>query len=195
MGWLLKKEGFVCQENMSTCNNSWRTVLSFRLLLSLRCVLDNKLTLLISGSGFGCNVMDSYLSLLDLSFIENYHISIFTTFAKKQWLIDYQIPLIVIARQPKFQRLWALLQRVHFEKKNATQHQRTTTQRMPPTNCILFWRQMWVWLPALFQVNKGLRNLCLGGTFVLCLRIEYFWLDFAQSWSWPGQASLTVRYE
>ena len=22
MGWLLKKEGFVCQENMSTCNNS-----------------------------------------------------------------------------------------------------------------------------------------------------------------------------
>ena len=26
-----------------------------------------------------------------------------------QWLIDYQIPLIVIARQLKFQRLWALL--------------------------------------------------------------------------------------
>ena len=26
-----------------------------------------------------------------------------------QWLIDYQIPLIVIARQPKFQRLWALI--------------------------------------------------------------------------------------
>ena len=26
-----------------------------------------------------------------------------------QWLIDYQIPLIVIARQPKFQRLWALV--------------------------------------------------------------------------------------
>ena len=22
MGWLLKKEGFVCQENLSTCNNS-----------------------------------------------------------------------------------------------------------------------------------------------------------------------------
>ena len=61
MGWLLKKEGFVCQENMSTCNNSWRTVLSFRLLLSLlRCVFNNKLTPFISGNRFGCNVMDSY---------------------------------------------------------------------------------------------------------------------------------------
>ena len=39
MEWLLKKEGFVCQENLSTCNYSWRTVLGFRLLLSLRCVL------------------------------------------------------------------------------------------------------------------------------------------------------------
>ena len=26
MEWLLKKEGFVCQENLSTCNYSWRTV-------------------------------------------------------------------------------------------------------------------------------------------------------------------------
>ena len=54
MGWLLKKEGFVCQENLSTCNNSWRTVLSFRLPLSLQCVFDNKLTPFISGNWFGC---------------------------------------------------------------------------------------------------------------------------------------------
>ena len=60
MGWLLKKEGFVCQENLSTCNNSWRTVLSLRLLLSLQCVCYNKLTPFISENGFGCNVMDSY---------------------------------------------------------------------------------------------------------------------------------------
>ena len=52
MEWLLKKEGFVCQENLSTCNYSWRTVLGFRLLLSLRCVFDNKLTPFISGNGF-----------------------------------------------------------------------------------------------------------------------------------------------
>ena len=47
-----EKEGFVCQENLSTCNYSWRTVLSFRLLLSLRCVLDNRLTLFNSGYAF-----------------------------------------------------------------------------------------------------------------------------------------------
>ena len=52
MEWLLKKEGFVCQENLSTCNYSWRTVMGFRLLLSLRCVFDNKLTPFISGNGF-----------------------------------------------------------------------------------------------------------------------------------------------
>ena len=86
MGWLLKKEGFVCQENLSTCNNSWRTVLSLRLLLSLQCVCDNKLTPFISENGFGCNVMDSYFSLLNLSFAENYHISIFTTFEKQSMI-------------------------------------------------------------------------------------------------------------
>ena len=86
MGWLLKKEGFVCQENLSTCNNSWRTVLSFRLPLSLQCVFDNKLTHFISGNGFVCNVMDSYFSLLNLSFVENCHISIFTKFAKQSMI-------------------------------------------------------------------------------------------------------------
>ena len=44
-------------------------------LLSLRCVFDNKLTPFISGNGFGCNVMDSYFSLLNIPFVENYHIS------------------------------------------------------------------------------------------------------------------------
>ena len=109
MGWLLKKEGFVCQENLSTCNNSWRTVLSFRLPLSLRCVFDNKLTPFISGNGFGCNLMDSYFSLLNLSFVENYHRNELLRLRKNQWLIDFQIPLIVIARQPNDQRLWALV--------------------------------------------------------------------------------------
>ena len=47
-----EKRGFVCQENLSTCNYSWRTVLGFRLLLSLRCVFDNKLTPFIYGNGF-----------------------------------------------------------------------------------------------------------------------------------------------
>ena len=45
----------------------------------------------------------------DVFFLENCHRSIFTTLAKNQWLTDYQIPLIVIARQSKFQRLWALV--------------------------------------------------------------------------------------
>ena len=52
MEWLLKKEGFVCQENLSTCNYSWRTVMGFRLLLSLPCVFDNKLTPFISENWF-----------------------------------------------------------------------------------------------------------------------------------------------
>ena len=60
---------------MSSCNYSGSTVFGFRLLLSLRCVFDNKLTPFISGNGFGCNVMDSYFSLLNISFVENYHIS------------------------------------------------------------------------------------------------------------------------
>ena len=37
-----------------------------------------------------------------------------------QWLIDYQIPLIVIARQPKFQRLWALLMMHKVVEPNAS---------------------------------------------------------------------------
>ena len=82
---LLKKEGFVFRENLSTCNNSWRTVLSFRLPLSLRCVFDNKLTPFISGNGFGCNVMDSYFSLLNLSFVENYHINELLRLRNNQW--------------------------------------------------------------------------------------------------------------
>ena len=93
MGWLLKKEGFVCQENLSTCNNSWRTLLSSRLLLSLQCVCDNKLTPFISENGFGCNVMDSYFSLLNLSFAENYHISIFTTFEKQSMINRLSNPI------------------------------------------------------------------------------------------------------
>ena len=89
MGWLLKKEGFVCQENLSTCNNSWRTVLSFRLLLSLlRCVFNNKLTPFISGNGFGCNVMDSYFSLLNISFVENYHSRVFQKSTSIKWEIQ-----------------------------------------------------------------------------------------------------------
>ena len=60
-GWYgcWKKEGFVFQENLSTCDNSWRTVLSVRLLLSLQCVFDTKLTPFIYRNGFACNVMDS----------------------------------------------------------------------------------------------------------------------------------------
>ena len=90
---------------------------------------------------------------------------------------------------------WKAYKGSTLAKKNATQHQRTTRQRMPSTNCILLWRQMWVWLPALFQVNKGLRNLCLGSTFVFCLRIEYFWLDLAQRWklTWTCQLDCEVR--
>ena len=110
---------------------------------------------------------------------------------------------------------WKAYKRVNFEE--------TVRQKiMPPTNCILLWGQIWVWLPTLLQVRKGLRNFCLGGKFVLCLWIEYLWLDLTQRWkltwtsqldcevwirkrdwewsklkdeSWPGQASLTVRYE
>ena len=75
----------------------------------MRCVFDNKLTPFISGNGFGCNVMYLYFSLLNLSFVANCHKSTFTAFESQHWSIDYQIPLIVISRQPKFQRLWALM--------------------------------------------------------------------------------------
>ena len=88
-----KKEGFDCRENLSTCNSSWGTVLSFRLLLSWRCVFDNKFTPFISGSGFGCNVMDSYFSLLNLLFAENCHISIFTTFEKQSMINRLSNPI------------------------------------------------------------------------------------------------------
>ena len=54
----------------------------------MQCVFDNKLTPFISGNGFGCNVMDSYFSLLNISFVENYHISIFTTTFEKQSMIN-----------------------------------------------------------------------------------------------------------
>ena len=89
MEWLLKKEDFVCQNanlsNLSTYNYSWRTVLGFRLLLSLQCVFDNKLTPFISGNQFS-RQLDSYFSLLNLSFVENNHISISTTFAKQSMI-------------------------------------------------------------------------------------------------------------
>ena len=49
---------------------------------------------------------------LNLSFVENYQISKFTMLVKQSMINNYQIPLIVIARQPKFQRLWALVSNV-----------------------------------------------------------------------------------
>ena len=67
--------------------------MGLRLLLSLRCVFDNKLTPFISGNGFGCNVMDSYFSLLNLSFVENYHTSIFTTLGKQSMIIRLSNPI------------------------------------------------------------------------------------------------------
>ena len=83
MEWLLKKEGFVCQENLSTCNYSWRTVMGFRLLLSLRCVFDNKLNPFISGNGYPSNGF--IFSLLNLFCVDNHNICtcIFKTFAKQ----------------------------------------------------------------------------------------------------------------
>ena len=92
MEWLLKKEGFVCQENLPTCNCSWRTVLGFRLLLSLRYVFDNKLTPFISENGFS-SLLDSYFSLLNLSFGENNPVSIFTTFAKQSMINRLSNPI------------------------------------------------------------------------------------------------------
>ena len=55
-----EKEGFVYQENLWTCNYSWRAFLSLTL--------------------------DSYFTLLELSFVENYHMSNFTTFAKQSMI-------------------------------------------------------------------------------------------------------------
>ena len=60
-GMAAQKKGFVCQENLSTCN--YRKVLGFRLFLSLRCVFDNKLTPFIPGNGFACNIINSYFLL------------------------------------------------------------------------------------------------------------------------------------
>ena len=45
--------------------------------------LGSVVPLAMFGNVFGFNVMDSYFSLLNLSFVENYHISIFTTFEKQ----------------------------------------------------------------------------------------------------------------
>ena len=61
--------------------------MGLRLLLSLQCVFDNKMApFIISGNGFGCNVMDLYFSLLNLPFVENYHISIFTKFERQSMI-------------------------------------------------------------------------------------------------------------
>ena len=92
-GIAAEKKGFACQENLSTCNNSSRTVLSLRLLLSLWCFFDDELSSFISENGFGCNVMNSYFSLLNLSFEENYHISIFTTFEKQSMINRLSNPI------------------------------------------------------------------------------------------------------
>ena len=66
-GVAAEKEGFVCQENLSTCNYSWIIVFSFRL--------------------------DSYFTLLNLSFVENNHICIFNTFAKQSMINRLSNPI------------------------------------------------------------------------------------------------------
>ena len=67
--------------------------LSFRSPFPLRCVFYNKLTPFIFGNGFGCHVMDSYFSLLNLSFVENYHVSIFTMFEKQSMINRLSNPI------------------------------------------------------------------------------------------------------
>ena len=49
-----------------------------------------------------------------------------------QWLIDYQIPLIVIAQQPKFQRLWALVytDMIHAQEERDTADLAEIEQRL-----------------------------------------------------------------
>ena len=59
-GMAAEKEGFVCQKNITTCNYSWKAVFTFRLEL--------------------------YFTLLNLSFVENYHLSNFITFAKQSMI-------------------------------------------------------------------------------------------------------------
>ena len=66
--------------------------MGFRLLLSLPCVFDNKLTPFISGNGFS-RLLDSYFSVLNLSFVENNHISIFITFAKQSMINRLSNPI------------------------------------------------------------------------------------------------------
>ena len=67
--------------------------LSFRSPFPLRCVFYNKLTPSFFGNGFGCHVIDSYFSLLNLSFVENNHICIFTTFAKQSMINRLSNPI------------------------------------------------------------------------------------------------------
>ena len=82
-----------------------------------------------------CSTINWLLSFLEMDFLGNWiHISHFWIYYLKkitievyllrlqnnQWLIDYQIPLIVIARQPKFQSLWALVNMLYL--KNAKWH-------------------------------------------------------------------------
>ena len=57
------------------------------------CFFDNELTPFNSGNGFGCNVMDSYFSLLTLSIVDYYHISIFTTFEKQSMINQLSNPI------------------------------------------------------------------------------------------------------
>ena len=62
-------------------------------LVTVMC-FRQKLTPFISGNGFGRNVIDSYFSLLNLSFVKKkYHFSIFTTFAKQSMINRLSNPI------------------------------------------------------------------------------------------------------
>ena len=70
---------------LATLARKIRSVLNFRLLLSSRCIFDNKLT--PSFLDFLSN------GILFRTFVENYHISIFTTFAKQSMINRLSNPI------------------------------------------------------------------------------------------------------
>ena len=92
-------------------------------------------------------------------------------FGKIQWLIGYQISLIVIARQPKYHRFYALVEILwlltffHWHH-HSLHHQQVTRFKLMAilsrlfANCPHPWISLSVFLPVLLLVILHQRYLC-----------------------------------
>ena len=112
MGWLLNKRRFCLSGESVNSQTLLEGTLDW-LIFTLSTINWSISKMDLLKSEYTCfRLFNYYLSLFffhyyHLSFMENYHLSIHI--GKNQWLIGYQISLIIIARQPRYHRFYALL--------------------------------------------------------------------------------------